>query len=252
MADKALSLTEHLEELRKVIIISAVTLLICSLAAFFLFGEKMVYFITRPLQELEVPVVVTRVGEAFLARVKLSLLGGFALSFPVIASQWLTFFLPALTPGEKRLVLVAVPLAVVLFAGGVTFACFVVLPLTLRFFLVTMAGGLAPMISMRDYLSFVFALVVPFGLLFQMPLAAFALARVGLVSAQFLRRKRRQAFLTIFVLAAVLTPSPDIFSQLMLALPMVALYEASILVATLACRFSRKSFVENEVTMAGT
>lgn len=239
MDGKTMPLAGHLGELRRVVIVSTIALIACAIIAFFAFGDQLLAFLTRPLKELDVPVIATRVGEAFITKIKVSLLAGFILAFPVMVWQVLGFILPALTRGERRLLLVLFPLSVTLFATGVAFAYFTVFPLTVRFLLVLVTEGLQPMITVRDYLSFVLAFFIPFGLVFQLPLAAFVLTRMGLVIPRWLVKKRRYALLVNFILAAVLTPGSDVISQLMMALPMVLLYEAGVLVSCLVYRLSR-------------
>ncbi len=231
MNSREMPLNEHLAELRKTLLVSGAAVAACSLIAFFAFGEQMLASVTRPLLELQVPVIATRVGEAFFTRVKISLLAGFVLAFPVLAAQVIGFVLPALTRREKVMVFVLFPLSVFLFAGGVAFAYFTVFPLVLRFLLVLAAGGLQPMITVREYTSFLLAFFLPFGLVFQLPLASFVLARIGLITPGLLVKKRKYALLLIFILAALLTPGADVISQLLLAGPMVVLYEVSILVS---------------------
>ncbi|MBE3585579.1 MAG: twin-arginine translocase subunit TatC [Thermoanaerobacter sp.] len=248
MDGKTMPLAGHLGELRRVVIVSTIALMTCAIITFFAFGDQLLAFLTRPLKELDVPVIATRVGEAFITKIKVSLLAGFILAFPVMVWQVLGFILPALTRGERRLLLVLFPLSVALFATGIIFAYFTVFPLTVRFLLVLVTEGLQPMITVRDYLSFVLAFFIPFGLVFQLPLAAFVLTRMGLVTPRWLVKKRKYALLLNFILAAILTPGSDVISQLMMALPMVLLYEAGVVVSYLVYRFYR-SKVGNKARM---
>ncbi|SHI42042.1 twin-arginine translocase subunit TatC [Desulfofundulus thermosubterraneus] len=247
MDGKTMSLAGHLGELRRVVIVSTIALIACAIIAFFTFGDQLLAFLTRPLKELGVPVIATRVGEAFITKIKVSLLAGFILAFPVMVWQVLGFILPALNRGERRLLLVLFPLSVTLFATGVAFAYFTVFPLTVRFLLILVTEGLQPMITVRDYLSFVLAFFIPFGLVFQLPLAVFVLTRMGLVTPRWLVKKRKYALLVNFILAAILTPGSDVISQLMMAMPMVLLYEAGVLVSYLVYRLSRSKM--NKVSM---
>ncbi|MDK2887131.1 MAG: sec-independent protein translocase protein TatC [Thermoanaerobacter sp.] len=248
MEEKLMPLAGHFGDLRKAVIISIAALTTCALVVFFTFSDQLLAFLTRPLKELDVPVIATRVGEAFLTKIKISLLAGSILAFPVMVWQVLGFILPALTRGERRLLLVLFPLSVALFATGIIFAYFTVFPLTVRFLLVLVTEGLQPMITVRDYLSFVLAFFIPFGLVFQLPLVAFVLTRMGLVTPRWLVKKRKYALLLNFILAAILTPGSDVISQLMMALPMVLLYEAGVVVSYLVYRFYR-SKVGNKARM---
>ena len=127
-------------------------------------------------------------------------------------------------------------LSALCFLAGGAFCFFIVLPLAFDLFMSYTTDTVQAMPTLHEYLSFVLHLIVPFGLIFEMPLATFLLARLGLVSGDRLRRARRYAYLIIFIAAAILTP-PDVFSQLLMAGPMLVLYEASILIAAL---FGRK------------
>lgn len=143
--------------------------------------------------------------------------------------------------GGSRMIYWVVPLASVLFAGGAAFAFFLVLPTTLSFFLSFASPELEAMISMSSFVSFVLYLTLPFGLLFQFPVVVYFVARVGLLSPGFLAHNRRYAILLVFILAAILSPGTDPFSQLLLAVPMVILYEVGYLVARLAWRRRRRA-----------
>ncbi|MBE3586955.1 MAG: twin-arginine translocase subunit TatC, partial [Thermoanaerobacteraceae bacterium] len=190
MNEKTMPLAGHLGELRRAVLLSLAVVLACSGIAFFVFGDQLLSLLTRPLQNLAVPVIATRVAEALITRIKISLLAGFILAFPVVSWQVLGFVLPALTRGERRLLLVLFPLSVLLFVTGVAFAYVVVFPLAVRFLLVVATEGLQPMIAVREYLSFVLAFFIPFGLVFQMPLVSFVLTRLGLVTPAWLVQKR--------------------------------------------------------------
>lgn len=245
--ERMMPLMGHFSELRKVVIFSAAALTACSIIAFFAFGDQLLVFLTRPLKELDVPVIATRVGEALVTKIKISLLAGFILAFPVMVWKVLAFILPALTWGERRLLFTLFPLSVALFAAGIVFAYFTVFPLAVRFLLVMVTEGLQPMITVRDYLSFVLAFFIPFGLVFQLPLVAFVLTRMGLVTPGLLAKKRKYALLVNFILAAVLTPGSDVISQLMMAMPMMLLYELSIVVSSLVYRLSRPKVSTAEI-----
>lgn len=145
--------------------------------------------------------------------------------------------------GGSRMIYWVVPLASLLFAGGAAFAFFLVLPTTLAFFLSFASPELEAMISTSSFVNFVLYLTLPFGFLFQFPVIVYFMARVGLLSPGFLAHNRRYAILLVFILAAFLTPGTDPFSQLLLAIPMVVLYEVGHLVARLAWRRRRRAEV---------
>ncbi len=237
--DRMMSLQEHLKELRRVFIVSGLALLAVSTVIFLTVGDWLFQFFTAPVRRLEIPIISIRVAEVFLTKIKISLMAGFAASFPVMAAQVWRFFAPAMTGSEKRMAAVIVPLSVLLFAAGLSFAYFTVYPLAVRFLLMMAAGGLTPMITVGEYLSFTVAFFIPFGIAFEMPLAVYVLGRLGIVSPAGLARNRKYALMLVLVAAAVITPGPDVVSQLMLAVPVYLLYEISIWVSRLARRRSR-------------
>lgn len=238
-SDKVMPLAGHLHELRRALIVSALAVAAASLVVFGVLSSWLLEQLTRPLYQLEVPVIATRVTEMMAARIKVSIWGGFVLAFPVVARQVWSFFAPALTKRERLWTLVLVPVSVVLFGLGVAFAYRAVLPLTVKFLLLTVASGFSPLITIREYLSFILVFFVPFGLAFQLPLVVLVLGRLRLVSPALLARRRKHALLAIAVLAAVLT-GPDVVSQLLLGLPVYILYEISIWVLVLSHRLASR------------
>jgi sec-independent protein translocase protein TatC len=173
-------------------------------------------------------------SDAFMAEFRLAILAGLVLAFPVVLYQVVAFILPALMPPERRLLYIGLPFATVLFLGGWAFGWFVVVPLTKVFFLDLAAGlSVQPTITPQGYLDFVLDLCNPLGLAFEMPLLVLILSRIGLVSAQFLARIRKYAFLIILIIAAILSP-PDVVSMTIFFVPLYGLYEFSILLARVA------------------
>ncbi len=247
MEDKNMSLQGHLKELRRRLLVSGLAVLAFSVLTFAFFGDRLYEMLLAPLRAMDVPVIATRVTEAFLTKIKISFIGGFIIAFPVVAHQVLGFILPGLTRGEKRVVYVFLPLSVLLFGAGLAFAGLAVFPLALKFLLLVAGDTLAPMISVREYLSFVLAFFIPFGLVFQLPLATYLLAVAGMITPSFLARRRKYALLFILVLAAVLTPGPDVVTQLMMAGPMLVLYEVSIMIAWLVQKARLRRYREAEL-----
>jgi sec-independent protein translocase protein TatC len=145
------------------------------------------------------------------------------------------FVVPGLLAKERRILSVGLPLSLLLFVVGIVFAYQVILPLAYKFFLGFSSDSLEPMISIGNYVAFVFRLVLPFGLVFQLPLFVLILTSIGVLSPAFLVRSRKYMILVIVIVAAVLTP-PDVISQTLMALPMLILYEVSIVLARLVVR----------------
>jgi sec-independent protein translocase protein TatC len=221
-----MTLIEHLEELRRRLLISVLAFAAGTVLSF-LFVERVLTVLIRPVGR----VVFTAPTEAFFIRLKVAALTGAFLSLPVILYQIWRFVSVGLTSTERRYTLSLLPVSLILFAAGGAFAFFAILPVGVRFLLSYQTETLVPMISIGAYTSFATAFVLAFGLVFQLPVVILFLARIGIVTPAALASGRRYALLGIVVLSAVLTPGGDIFSQLLMAVPTYLLYEISIWVA---------------------
>ncbi|WP_157049070.1 twin-arginine translocase subunit TatC [Syntrophomonas palmitatica] len=224
------TILEHLEALRFSVIVSFVALIIAAFVCFY-YSEQILAVITQPLRSLNENLVVTGVTEAFFVKLKLSFYAGFVLAFPVIIWALWRFIKPALYPHERKYVYIFVPLSVLLFSAGVLFSYFGILRLVLNFFIYIAGENLDTMFKVDQYVSFVTAFTLPFGLVFEMPVVVFFLAKLGFIKYEAMARNRKYALLVIVILAAALTPGPDPFSQMMMAGPVYLLYEISIWVA---------------------
>jgi sec-independent protein translocase protein TatC len=225
-----LPFTGHLEELRKRLI----TCFIATGIGFIIsygFKEKLFEILVRPLIEVMESgdkLIFTGLPEAFFTYLKVSLLTGLMLAAPVIIYQFWMFVAPGLYEKERRLLIPIVFLSSFFFVGGALFGYFIVFPFGFKFFLGFATETIRPLPSMREYLSFSSKLLLAFGLSFELPLVLTFLAKLGLISVDFLKKNRKYALLLFFVGAAILTP-PDVVTQIMLALPLMTLYELSIL-----------------------
>ena len=229
MTDFKMPLTAHLEELRKRLIFSFIALAV-GFGISYGFKEKLFLFLSRPLEK-HLPEGSTlqyiSIPEAFLTYLKISLFGGLILAMPVLLYQIWRFVAPGLYEREKRYFIPFVLFSMLFFLGGASFCYYIVFPFVFRFFMSFSGGSLIAMPAIRQYLSFATRLLIAFGLVFEMPIFFFFLGRVGLVSYKGLARQRRMAVVLVFVGAALLTP-PDVVSQLMLAGPLMILFELSI------------------------
>jgi len=223
------TILEHLEDLRKSLLISMIAIVIAAVAAFY-FSDYILAVIQKPLKPMDLDLIFIGILEGFYIKLKLALFGGVVLAFPVIAWQMYRFMAPALYPHERKYVLILFPLMLILFAGGVVFAYFGVLQLVINF-LIMIAGDLEPMLTVDKYVSFVIAFTLPFGLIFELPVVVYFLTRLGIVTPEWLSEKRKYALLAIFVIAAVVTPGGDPISQCLMGIPVYLLYEISILVS---------------------
>lgn len=220
----------HLEELRKRLIVCCVAV---GIAFFISFGFKEWLFkiLVRPLIATLPPgekMVFTALPEAFFVYLEVSVIAGVMLAMPVILYEMWLFIAPGLYTHEKRLLLPLVILSTFFFAGGVLFAYLVVFPFAFKYLVSFETDIVRPLPDMREYLNLTSALLLAFGLIFELPLVLTMLSRIGIISVGFLKKNRKYAFLLAFVVAAILTPTPDVFNQFLMAGPLVILYEVSI------------------------
>lgn len=222
--DEEMSAIDHLEEFRRRIIISLAAVMIASCVCY-AWAEEMITFLTKDAGKL----YYMSPAEAFFTYLKVSVFGGFLISIPVLVHQFWAFVVPALTNREKKTFDIIVPASVVLFFVGIAFSYFLVFPTAVAFFMGFSTDSLMPMFSVGQYLSFVISFVLPFGFVFELPMIVLVLAKMGFLTSEFLRSKRKIVLVGAFVVGAVISPTPDIFSQCMIAIPMILLYEASIM-----------------------
>lgn len=229
-----MTLMEHLEELRRVLVVCTVAVGISTAVVYGFFRQELYDLVTFPLRQYDAPLIFIGLGEAFMTQLKLAVAAGFVIALPVILWQVWGFIVPALRPEEKRMVGVTALLSLLMFFAGAAFAYFTVFRFAARF-LITVAGPeVRPMLSIGHYVSFLVTFLIPFGLAFELPVIIYFLARWGLVTGSWLARNRRPVIVVIFIVAAALTPTPDVVSQLLMAGPLLLLYEVSILVAKVA------------------
>lgn len=226
--DKRISLFEHLSELRRRFFVCAIAVLVGSVMTYF-YVDIILEILRGPIETL----VFIAPQEAFLVNLKVAFWSGTFLASPVIFFEVWRFVSVALSEQEKRHLFLYAFLSFCSFLIGVTFAYLVVFPIGLKFLLSFTSSELQPMLSISKFVSFVLMLLVAFGLVFELPLLSFFLSKLGLISPEFLIRKRKHAVIAMFIIAALLTP-PDIFTQLLMAGPLLGLYEISIWVSRLA------------------
>jgi sec-independent protein translocase protein TatC len=221
--------TAHLEELRKRLINCFIAVGIGFVVSYG-FKDKLFQILTRPLisvMETGDTIIFTNLPEAFFTYLKVAFLAGIMLAAPVILYQFWMFVAPGLYSKEKRLLVPIVVLSSFFFIGGALFGYFIVFPWGFKFFLGFATETIKALPSMREYLSFSAKLLLAFGLVFELPLVITFLAKLGIVTVEFLKKNRKYALLLFFVGAAILTP-PDVVTQIMMAFPLMALYEVSI------------------------
>ena len=220
--DGSMSVIKHLEELRSRLIKSLLAVAAGS-AVGWCFVEDLMKLLTFPVGKL----YYLQPSEAFFTYLKVAVAAGFLLALPVIFYHVWRFFLPALTKNERAVLGLIVPASVILFFVGLAFSFFLVLPAGIRFFLSFGDEELTAMLSVGKYFDFVMAFVLPFGFVFEIPLVITILGKLGLLTSQTLKKYWRIVVFLSFILGAIITPTPDIFTQSMIALPMIVLYGLS-------------------------
>jgi sec-independent protein translocase protein TatC len=244
LEDKKLPFTAHLEELRKRLITIFIAVGIGFVVSFG-FKERLFNILVQPLIEVMKEgetLIYTGLPEAFFTYLKVSFLTGLIVASPIILYQFWMFVAPGLYRNERRLMTPIVLLSSFFFIGGALFGYFVVFPWGFKFFLGFATDSIRPLPSMKEYFGFSAKLLLAFGLVFELPLVLTFMAKLGIVSVEFLKKNRKYALLLFFAGAAILTP-PDVVTQVMMALPLMILYEISILGAKM---FGKRKTEPNE------
>jgi sec-independent protein translocase protein TatC len=234
MPDKPAEMTliDHIEELRHRLLIALIALGL-GVVASLVFGEQIVKFLTLPIGGVE-KLQSIEITENLGVFMRVSLLTGVIIAFPVLIYELLMFVLPGLKPNEKRFVVLSIPLATLFFVGGVVFAFLVMLPAALPFLTNFLGVQTNPRLS--SYISFITSLMFWVGVSFEMPLFIYVIARFGLVTPKALLSYWRQAIVLIAILAAVITPTVDPVNMSLMMAPLIVLYFISILFAWFAQR----------------
>ena len=218
-------LRDHLQEFRKRLIICLVVVAIAALACYN-YVDDIIALLSGPAGKL----YFMNPSEVFFTYMEIALYAGILFTLPVLLYEVWAFVAPALWPEERRAVLVILPTAVILFYVGLVFAYYLVIPAAVTFFVGFATQTLQPMFSLESYLSFILALTLPFGFIFELPLIVVFLAKIGLVTGDFLKGKRKILIVIAFIFAAVVSPTTDIFTQTMIAVPLIVLYEISLFI----------------------
>jgi len=221
----------HLEELRKRLLTILGSFVFFSVAAYF-FSGALIEFLIFPLrQHQDAHLIFQTPYEAFLIHVKVAAVAGFLFSLPVLFWQFWLFVSPGLYGEEKRFFFPLIIICCLLFVAGCAFAYYLVVPFGLHFLLAFQTESLRPFIGIAPYFSFLLGMVLALGLLFDFPVVIWGLIRLGVVKSETFAKARKVIIVGIFIAAAVLTPSPDPVSQLLLAVPLLILFEVSLAVA---------------------
>lgn len=227
---KDLTFIQHLEELRKRIIICLISLCVTSMASFP--ASKLALRILKlPADGMIAKLAYFSPAEAFTTYFKIAVFCGLLLSAPVILYELWCFVAPAVGDRIRKYTVLFVSFSLLAFIAGCLFAYYLLLPAALKFLLSFAQGELEPVISVSKYISFALSIILCTGLVFEMPTISFILSKLGILHYRFLRKYYKYAILAIFIAAAVITPTPDAFNMTLLAIPMLLLYEISIWVS---------------------
>ena len=248
--DKSMGLLDHLNELRRCLIKASVALFMGFVLCFIVVDPIFDTLVDPLLKALPKGshAIYTTLPEGFFTRMYIAFVAGLFASSPVFFYQIWSFIAPGLYDEEKRFILPVAFISAIFFIGGGLFCFHIVFPYAFSFFVSFATDEIVAMPKVSDYLNFVLKLLIAFGLIFEMPLFSFFLSRLGLITADMMRNVRRYAILVIFIVAAILTP-PDVVSQLLMAGPMLVLYELSIFIAAIFGK-KRKKKEKNESTSA--
>ena len=230
-SDGGLTVIEHLEELRDRLIRALIALVVCTLFSL-IFTGQFLKVLTAPMG-VEKPIFI-RPTEMFFTYMQVALIGGLALAMPVIAYEFVKFVLPALFAHERRYLYIIIPAASFSFLAGLAFAYFLMLPAAIEVLLRFGADIASPQWRIGEYFSFVSALLIGMGFVFELPLVIFFLAKAGIVTSKMLSSYRKLAILLNFILAAIITPTGDPVNMSLVVLPLLVLYEIGVLLAKLA------------------
>jgi len=222
----------HLEELRNRLIVCAIAIGIGFVISY-IFSKQLFSFLILPLTEVlpaDSHLIFTNLPEMFIAYIKVALIAGIILAIPVIFYELWMFMAPALYRREKGYLIPFVLFSSILFLVGSLFGYFVVFPYGFKFFIGFATEDIQALPSVKQYFSFTIRLLLAFGLVFELPVVVFFMTKIGLITPDSMKRFRKFAILSSFILSAILTP-PDVATQIMMALPIIILYEVSIIIS---------------------
>lgn len=237
---------DHLEELRWRIIKALISVVLFTVIAFY-FSDIFLQWLLKPSTEINAPVTlqVLKVQSIFVIKLEIALIVGVIMSIPVILYQIWSFLAPGLHQHEKKYIWPVIIFAMISFCAGGAFAYYLIIPYALDFFLNLAPENISNNIAIDFYFGFILRLIVVFGVVFELPVLSVILSRLGLITPQFLRKYRRHSIVIFFILAAILTP-PDPTTQVMLAIPLVLLYEVTIIISYVFAK-KRKEKLEKDL-----
>jgi sec-independent protein translocase protein TatC len=241
MKDDKQPFMAHLEELRKRLVVCAIAIGIGFIFSY-IFSKSLFSLLVMPLKKVLPPdssLIFTNLPEMFIAYIKVALISGTILALPVIFHEVWMFMVPALYKKERKYLIPFIVVSSVLFLGGALFGYFVVFPYGFKFFIGLATEDIQALPSVKQYFSFSIRLLLAFGVVFELPVVVFFLTKIGIVNPELMKKNRKFAILGSFAVSAILTP-PDVATQVMMALPIIILYEISIVVSKGAHKKSKE------------
>lgn len=239
------SLTSHLEELRRRLIVCLIAVTIGVIVSF-IFADRLFHILIWPAGNIKL--IFIEVTEMLGTYMQVCMIGGIIIAMPVIVYELIMFVAPALTPQEKRYVWIVLPWIIIMFIGGILFGYFVLIPPAMQFLLSFGTDIAAPQIRIGSYISLISRLLLAIGLVFETPVITTFLARMGILSAGWMAKQWKWVVILAFVLGAVITPTLDPINQTIVAVPLILLYVLSILLAK-AAEVHRTKNIKGEVTI---
>ena len=244
--ERELSIGQHLRELKRRLIISGAAVVIGTVVAL-IFYERIIEFLLVPAdglgtEDAKATLIYVELTEMIAVTIKVSLLSGVVLAFPVVLYQIIMFVAPGLTPRERRYLLTFMPAVILAFAAGVAFGYLVLIPPAINFLLTWGSDIATPMIRIGNYVNVIVTLLFWMGVVFETPVVMFLLAKLGIVSWRGFARWRRHWIVVAFILGALITPTFDPLNQSLVAVPLIVLYELGIWVARFAARGKSEAY----------
>ena len=234
--EREMPFLDHLEELRWRLLKSIISVFIMMVICFS-FSDQILRLLMYPGEKIEppVPLQVLKVQTVFMIKLEIALIAGIIFSLPVIFYQFWQFLAPGLLEKERKLLPLIVFASVFCFLLGGAFAYFIIIPYALQFFLSLAPTNIQNNIALDFYIGFLLRIIIVFGVVFELPMLSFILTKVGILTPSFMRKYRKYAIVGAFILGAILTP-PDPTTQILLAVPIVLLYELSIFISYVFAR----------------
>ncbi len=227
--DEPMTVVNHLDEMRSRILYSLAAIMILSIAGFFL-SDELLYFINKPFLQTGQKLNIFKLTGGFIIRLKASFVAGIMLGLPIILYHVWKFIAPAISKRDRRFSLVSMVAAFFLFYGGMAFVFFLILPFAIDMLLGFIGTEMLSTIGASDYMSFILMMSIAMGVLFELPIVVMILTRIGILTPAYLVQMRKYSIVIIWIIAAVITPQ-DILSQILVAVPLMFLYEISIVIS---------------------